>query len=74
MTRSEHDAELRDRVLLALADATECLMGAAGAEDAFHATVDDLPGLALERIETARDHLRRAETALRKWIGDRREL
>jgi hypothetical protein len=49
-------------------------MGPPGTEDAFHAAVDDLPGLALERIETARDHLRRAETAIRKWIGDRREL
>ena len=74
MNRTPEAAELRDRVLLALADATECLMAPGLAEDAFHATVDDLPGLALERIETARDHLRRAEAALKKWAGDRREL
>jgi hypothetical protein len=47
-------------------------MGPPGTEDAFHATVDDLPGLALERIEAARDHLRKAETALRKWAGNRK--
>ena len=73
MNRSPRDAELRGQVLEALTEAAMCVMGTPGAEDAFHAAVDDLPGLALERIDTARDHLRRAETALRKWVGDRRE-
>jgi hypothetical protein len=74
MNRSQQHASLRDQALEKLAAAALCLMGPPGTEDAFHAAVDDLPGLALERIETARDHLRRAETAIRKWIGDRREL
>jgi hypothetical protein len=72
MNRSPQHASLRDQVLQSLAGAALCLMGPPGTEDAFHATVDDLPGLALERIEAARDHLRKAETALRKWAGNRK--
>ena len=66
MNRTPEHAALRDKILEALAAATLCVMGPPGTEDAFHATVDDLPGLALERIETARDHLRKAETAGRR--------
>ena len=62
MNRSPEHASLRDKVLEHVAAAALCLMGPPGSEDAFNAAVDDLPGLALERIETARDHLRKAES------------
>ena len=50
MNRSPEHSSLREKVLEHLTEAALCLMGPPGSEDAFHATVDDLPGLALERI------------------------
>ena len=73
MNRSPEHSALREKVLERLTEAGLCIMGPPGSDDAFHAAVEDLPGLALERIETARDHLRKAEMALRKWAPSRKE-